>query len=357
MKELLLDVGAVLKGLGPLLHFLDGKRMLVTGARGYLGRYIVATVIEANKLLHHPCEIIALDSFATGASNRDRSEWMNVEDLIFFEHDVKHAVTNVPLVMSREKPIDYVLHLAGIASPHWYKQLPEETISVAVDGSRNMLDVAKYHKARYLFSSSSEVYQTATQVPTPESYVGAVPSMNPRSCYDVSKLMGETLAYVAGQKHGLDIVVLRIFNSYGCGLSERDKRILPVIASAMVAERPVKVFNSNRRTPRRTYTPVANTVLGLFLSLLKGRSGEVYNIGLDTPELTVMELLQRIEQVTGKRIHYAFVDPPEHYETEPLRRCPDITKLKALGFQPVVDLDTGLKRFFDWALATYTGVA
>ena len=355
MRETLLDVEAALNGLGHRLHFLAGKCLLLTGARGYLGRYVVSAIIEANKRLSSPCHIIALDSFITG--NADRSEWMNIPNLTFMEHDVRHTLAKDMSLMSTDpaKRIDFVLHMAGIASPHWYKKMPLETIAVSVDGSRTMLEIAKFHNARYLFTSSSELYQTATINPTPESYVGAVPTMTDRSAYDVGKMMGETLSYVYAQK-GVHTVTLRIFNSFGPGMSEKDRRILPVIASAMVRGKPVTVFqNRERAAPKRTYTPVANTLLGLLLVLIEGEKGQVYNVGLDSPEVTVQELVERIAHVTRRDVRCTFESPPEHYQTEPLRRCPDITKLKGLGFRPVVDLDTGLKRFADWALATYTG--
>jgi UDP-glucuronate decarboxylase len=201
MKELLPFVTATLAGLGPLKHFFEGKRILLTGARGFLGRQVVACFVEMNKTLAKPCEVLAVDTVATPVE-----EWRNVPNISFHVHDVMRGVGVIP------GKLDYVLHLAGIASPYWYKKKPLETIAVAVSGSRHMLDLAKEHKATYLFTSSSEVYQTASIVPTPESYVGAIPSMNDRSCYDVSKLMAETLAYTyAGM--GVDTRVIRIFNS------------------------------------------------------------------------------------------------------------------------------------------------
>ena len=199
------------------------------------------------------------------------------------------------------------------------------------------------------------MYQTASIVPTPESYVGAIPSFNDRSCYDVSKLLGETLAYEYS-KQGVDTVVVRIFNSFAAGMSEKDRRILPLIASALKADRAITIFKrAGRSLPKRTYTPVANTLLGVLTVLLKGRSGDVYNIGLDSPEIDVVELCARIGAVMGREVKLNFEPPPEHYETEPLRRCPDISKLKSLGWRPVVDLDEGLRRFMSWAAGAYTG--
>lgn len=347
MNELLADVRSAIGGLGPLMHTFAGKRVLLTGARGFLGRLVVAAFIEMNTQLAKPCTVIAVDSLLTDAA--DKTHWMNLSNVRCMQQDVKCGVGHIA------EKLDYVMHLAGIASPYWYKKLPLETIAVAVDGSRHMLELAKEHGARYLFTSSSEVYQTASVVPTPENYVGAIPSFTDRSCYDVSKLLGEVLVYIYAQQ-GADATCVRIFNSFAAGMSEKDRRILPAIASAMKADRPITIFSRPMRSlPRRTYTPAANTLLGVLLTLLKGVCGEAYNVGLDSPEITVEELCERISRVTGREVRREFVPAPSHYESEPMRRCPDITKLRGLGFQPVVDLDTGLDRFFKWALETYTG--
>lgn len=357
------DVDDALKGLGPNFHMLAGKSVLVTGARGYLGRFVVAALIRANEFLAEPCRIYAMDSQVVNknAGHRDaRDDWRNVPNLRFIAHDVRHD--GVATVFDGK--LDYVWHLAGIASPYWYSKLPMETIDVAVAGTRNMLALARVHGAKFLFTSSSEIYQTATVVPTPEHYIGAVPPLTERSCYDVSKLMGETLCYVSAlmDRGATHINIVRIFNSFGVTMGEHDRRILTRIASSMVAKRSLTVFaQPGGRLPSRTYTPVANTLSGLLRVALLGEpldgigTNGVYNVGLDTPEVTVPELCSRIAKVTGAEVRYEFKPAPINYQTEPTRRCPDITRLKKLGFLPVTELDEGLERYFKWALATYKG--
>ena len=352
---LLEDVGSVIVGLKDEADVLSGKSILLTGARGYLGRFVVATLLELNDDLPTPMHIYAMDSLLHGPD--DREDWRNQPNLHFIQHDVCHEFGNLTGLLAGKK-LDYVLHMAGIASPFWYNRLPLETISVSVDGSRNLLKLAREHQAKYLFTSSSEVYQTADVVPTPETYVGAVPSQSDRSCYDISKLMGETLAYVYGSKFDVHTNVVRIFNSFGVGLGEKDRRILARIASAVKVDRPVQIYRTREGPwPKRTYTPVANTVLGLLLVMLKGAKNETYNVGLNCPEVDVPTLCGRIEYATGLPIEVEFKDAPAVYQTEPMRRCPDITKLKGLGFVPIVDLDEGLRRFFKWAMKVYTGEA
>ena len=381
---------AAIAGMGPNVFMLRNARVLVTGAMGFFGRYVVDLLLELNNglLSSAPVLIHALDSNVVGSDLP--AHWVNAPNLVRHKHDVRHELGNP---MLGGPALTHVWHLAGIASPYWYKKLPRETVEVAVDGTRNMLKLAREHGARFMFTSSSEVYQTADIVPTPEHYVGAIPSLNDRSCYDVSKLLAETLCYIEAtrtdgcttpekhpnsQHHHFECVarpplhasIVRIFNSFGPGMGEHDRRILPRIASAMVASRELKVFKPQgaQALPKRTYTPVANTLLGFMLVALKGEScgrpdrrgvntaTGVYNIGLDSPELSVPGLISAITRVTDNPVKYSLEPAPEHYETEPLRRAPDITKLKGLGFMPCMDLDTGLKLFFRWALAEYKGI-
>lgn len=356
-------IDAALKGLGPNIAHLSNATVLITGARGFFGKYLVDVLVEANfrKLTQQPINIIALDSLVTGGA-RVAPEWLNVPNLQTHFHDVMHGPPDV-----LNPTPTHVWHLAGIASPYWYKKLPEETVTVAVDGTRNMLKLAKDVGAKFMFTSSSEVYQTANVVPTPESYVGAIPSFSERSCYDVSKLQAENLCYIAATRQNTHVSIVRIFNSFGPGMTEQDKRILPRIASAIKAERAMTVYRQRNHShfPSRTYTPVANTILGFMLVALKGESlnssshqscDGVFNVGLPSPEISVPGLINVITEVTGKQLKYNVVPAPENYETEPMRRCPDIRKIERLGFKPCMDLDTGVAGFFKWALDNYSGI-
>ena len=365
-RQAILDT--VLRSFTPPLSLLLGDaRVLVTGARGFFGRYVVDVLLQLNRtvLAQQPVQIHAMDSGVVGG-REVAHDWLNHPNLTQHWHDVRHEIGVSEF--GGQLPT-HVWHLAGIASPYWYKRLPEETISVAVDGTRAMLELARRAKAKFLFTSSSEVYQTADVVPTPEHYVGAIPSLTDRSAYDCSKLLAETLCYVAATKHGQHCTVLRLFNSFGPGQSEQDRRILPRIMSAAKAKRTINVFkDSNRALPRRTYTPVANTLLGFFIAAVRGdsvgspsrygitHSSGVYNIGLDSPEVTVPELVHMVSRVAGVDLWYSITRPPEHYETEPLRRCPDISRIRTLGWMPCMGLEDGLRIFSKWAMETYEGI-
>ena len=333
--------------LGHHASKLSGKTILWTGTAGFLGQGVIRLIQHLNtNVLEKKCRLLAYDMRLPEQAIVNEFSAAGVE---FRSHDLTTRLWPVG------EPIDYVVHMAGIASPYHYKRRPLETIDVAIEGVRSTLEIARHHGAKFLFTSSSEVYQTATVLPTPESYIGAIASNNERSCYDVSKLMAENLTYVYHNNLGIDACSIRIFNSFGPGISESDSRILPRIASAIVGNFPISVYSKNI-LPTRTYCPSGNTIAGMFLALLNGRSGEIYNIGIDSPELSVTDLVQRIEDACGLRVPHKVVEPEAVYMDEPMRRCPDISKArKTLGYDPIISLDDGLKLFFDWALKTYTG--
>jgi UDP-glucuronate decarboxylase len=339
------NVDVVSSMIGPSVHKLSGKKMLWSGTNGFIGTWVLRVIAYLNeKVLDKPCEFVAVD--------------LSFPDPILVDRFKNSGITFIAKDLTKPfesdlSSFDYVVHMAGIASPAHYKRLPLETIGVALEGSKSLLEIARSSGARYLFCSSSEVYQTATVIPTPENYVGSIPSNNFRSCYDVSKLMGENYAYVYHTHFGLHTNTVRIFNSFGPGLPQSDYRILSRIASAALTKQVLQVFSSGT-LPSRTYCPTANTVAGIFLTLLEGKAGQIYNIGVDSPELTVVDLLKRIEANCNLDIRYELMEPPVVYETEPMRRCPDITLAKTeLGYDPVVSLDQGLKLFFGWALSSY----
>lgn len=340
-------IAPTLQMIKPHAGKLAGKRIICTGTNGFLGKWFVRTISELNrKILSEPCRLIAID--LEKPSEEEQEVIAGGDSITYVAHNLAERFKGLT-----DGKIDYVVHMAGIASPFHYKRLPLQTIDVAVEGSRGMLEIAREHSAKYLFCSSSEVYQTAEINPTPETFIGAIPSNTSRSCYDVSKLMGETLAHVYGDQYGLDTSIIRIFNSMGPGINENDHRILPRIASSLVRKKKITVYK-NKIQPSRTYCPAANTVAGLFLALLNGKSQQIYNIGLDNPELTVIELIERIERLLNKKIEWNLEDAPDVYVDEPLRRCPDISKAKSeLGYDPVVTLDEGLHAFFEWALNEY----
>lgn len=341
------DITTALVENDDVIDSLDGSTILLTGAMGFLGRWLVRVFqhINSTGFIEEPIKLICVDAVDNHAHE------INDENTKFIHHDLN---ANVRLEVGDS--LDYIIHAAGIASPFWYKKHPLETIDVAVHGARQCLELAKRNDARFLFTSSSEVYQTASVVPTPETYVGAVPTMETRSCYDVSKLLGETLAHVYHHEFNIHATVIRIFNSFGVGMKQQDHRILPKLATAMKTDTPFTVFSHPEMQailPTRTYCPCANTIFGLLLALTRGASDHAYNIGLDRPELDTEQIATRAQNVMARQIKIQR-QVARAYSKEPMRRCPDLTKARnQLGYREIVSLDQGLERFFSWAMETY----
>lgn len=336
------DVNEIAESLGPLAHEFAGKRILLTGARGFLGKYFSAVFLRLNStVLRNPCEVIALDNFITAGGN---GTVLNDRNFAFVKHDVIKP-------FHPERKVDFILHAAGVASPAHYRKYPLETLKVATIGLENSLEIAKQHHAKILFFSSSEIYgdPDTGHVPTKESYRGNVSCLGPRACYDESKRLGETLTRIYHEQYQVYGTIVRPFNVYGPGLTRNDYRVLPNFAARISDGKPLEVYGTGRQT--RTFCYATDAIRGFLQVLVNGVPGEPYNIGNPDPEVSMVELADRVSAVTSAKVEHQLSDYPDTYPAdEPMRRCPDITKAKEqLGYSPTVGLDEGLKRFFGWA--------
>lgn len=333
--------------LGDRAGEFAGKTVVITGAAGFLGQYFCGLF----KLLNssrpaNPVRVVALDNFIASTAERPESH----PHFQFHTHNVIEP-------FSFDGKIDFILHAAGIASPRYYRQFPLETMDVAVHGTRRMLELAKSHDARILFFSSSEIYGDPDPafVPTPETYRGNVATLGPRACYDESKRLGETMCAIYAGLYKTQAKIVRPFNVYGPGMRENDYRVLPNFASSLAAQRTLSVYGDGRQT--RTFCYITDALDGFLRVLLYGRAGEPYNIGNAKPEVSMRELVKTMERALGRSVPVQFSDYPAHYPAdEPQRRCPDLRKAQSeLGFEPQIDLLTGVTRFLNWALANYKG--
>lgn len=351
MKKMILtaDIAEIAAGLGAQAAGFDGKTVLVCGGRGFLGRYFTEVFHHLNKTrLKKPCRLIILDNLITaGESGAQVKDFPHIR---FINHDVIKP-------FSCNERVDFVIQAAGIASPYYYRAYPLETLEVAVQGTKNMLVLAQEHRARLLFFSSSEIYgdPDPKHVPTQESYRGNVSCHGPRACYDESKRVAETLCRIFHEKHGTATNMVRPFNVYGPGMQESDYRVMPNFASCVKGRRPLNIYGSGRQT--RTFCYITDAVVGFLKTLLCGIPGEAYNIGNPKPEISMMDLVKRVEKVIGRRIEANLIEYPESYPAdEPNRRCPDIRKARLqLQYEPKVDLNEGLRRFFRWSDGVFTG--
>lgn len=350
MKQFLQsDVAEVAERLGDTAQAFAGKTIIMTGARGFLGRHFTQVFAYLNEhVLTEPCTFVGFDNFI--ASRRLDGDTGETQHVRFEARDVVDAI-------NWDGPLHYVIHAAGIASPFYYRALPLETLDVAIRGTRNALDLATKHGARLTFFSSSEIYGNpdTSHIPTPESYRGNVSCRGPRACYDESKRLGETLTYVYHDKHGTAATTIRPFNVYGPGMQERDYRILPNFASRIKGGKPLHVYGGGSQT--RTYCYITDALVGFLLTVIKGVPGEAYNIGNPTPEISVVDLVKKIEAVLGRDVAYDVIEYPDTYPAdEPMRRCPDIRKARLqLGYEPQVGLDEGLRRYLTWTDGVYSG--
>jgi UDP-glucuronate decarboxylase len=345
------DIEEVVKRIAEPASALAGKTVALTGARGFLGRYFTEVFSRLNRqVLKTPCQIVGFDNLLTAGATGENMPAM--EHFRFVKHDVSKPV-------EWDGPLDYVIHAAGIASPFYYRAYPLETLDVAINGTRNMLELANKHHARFTFFSSSEIYgdPDAKHVPTPESYRGNVACRGPRACYDESKRVGETLCYIFHETCGTATTAIRPFNVYGPGMQESDYRVLPNFASRIKAGQPLSLYGTGVQT--RTFCYVTDALVGFLLTILHGVPGEVYNIGNPEPEISMADMVRMIGEVLGRPIECKVIEYPDSYPAdEPMRRCPDIRKARLqLKYEPQVPLEEGLRRFLSWTDRTYTGVA
>jgi nucleoside-diphosphate-sugar epimerase len=334
---------------------MAGKRLLIVGGAGFLGYYLVQSVLDWNR--HGggaPIEVAVYDNYIRGAP-----AWLTaLEDdpnLTLRRHDVTDPLPE------DIGDVDYLIHAASIASPTFYRRYPIETMDANVDGLRRLLDYALAQKAAgkplsgFLFYSTSEIYgdPTPENIPTPETYRGNVSCTGPRACYDESKRYGETLCVNFAGVHGLPVKMARPFNNYGPGLKITDRRVLPDFARDVFAGRDIVMLSDG--APTRTFCYIADAIVGYYRILTRGRPGEAYNIGIEQPEISMAELADRVVAIARARFGYQgkvvrkTSEEAAYLVDNPNRRCPVIEKARTeLGYEPAIGVDEGLTRALLW---------
>ncbi len=343
------DIREITDGLSDCASLLEGKTIILTGGRGFLGRYFVEVFRDLNqRVLKKPCKIIVFDNLITAGKTGEAIQ--DLEGVQFLKQDVIQPFTY-------DGPVDYILHAAGIASPYYYRAYPLETLDVAITGTRNALELARKKHARFVFFSSSEIYGNPdpANVPTTESYNGYVSCLGARACYDESKRVGETLCTIYHGQFGVHTNMIRPFNVFGPGMQESDYRVLPNFASRIAGKRPLKIYGDGTQT--RTFCYITDAINGFIRVMVKGVAREPYNIGNPTPEISMVDLVKEIEKIKKTPVQLDLIAYPDSYPAdEPLRRCPDIKKAKLqLNYAPQVSLQEGLSRFLSWTTENYTG--
>ncbi len=343
------DIDEVIERIRDAAKDFSGKNVLLTGGRGFLGRYFMEVFDRLNKdVLDKPVTLTVLDNLIT--AGKEGAEIPDFDHIKFIQHDVIQPYDH-------DGKLDYVIHAAGIASPYYYRAYPLETLEVAISGTRNMLELAEKSNARFSFFSSSEIYgdPDAKHVPMRESYRGNVSCQGPRACYDESKRVGETLCYIYHTQNGTKTNTIRPFNVYGPGMQEADYRVLPNFASRIKSGDPLHIYGDGTQT--RTFCYITDALVGFFHIFLKGVPGEAYNIGNPKPEVSMIDLAEALKKISKKGLKCDLVEYPDSYPAdEPMRRSPDIRKAHLqLGFEPIVGFEDGLERFLTWTDEVYVG--
>ena len=336
------DIKHLAKQLQSYHKYLEGKTFLITGAFGFLGKYLVLTLQYLNEhCLQKKTKALLLDNFITGYEEQIISD----DHLIFLRH-------NVIKPFKTDESIDYIIHAAGIASPVYYTKFSIETMDVGTIGTRNMLELAKEKKVKsFIFMSSSEVYGDPDNqhVPTKENYNGNVSITGPRSCYDESKRFGETICLAFWRVFKVPVKIVRPFNVYGPGIRPDDYRVLPNFIEHALRREPLPIHGKGDST--RSFCYINDEIEAIFKVLFSAANGEYFNVGNPVPEISVSELAKLVVQHMPHPVEIVHIDPPHavYASSDPKRRCPDISKLKAaIDFEPQYDLETGLKRTIEW---------
>jgi UDP-glucuronate decarboxylase len=295
---------------------------MVTGGAGFLGSHLCA------HLLRQGHDVLAVDNFFTGT----RSNLANLMQHPRFEL-LRHDIT-FPLYVE----VDTIFNLACPASPIWYQKDPVQTLKTSVLGMINCLGLAKRVKANIVQASTSEVYGDPSLSPQPESYWGNVNPIGPRSCYDEGKRAAETLCFDYVRQHGLDVRVVRIFNTYGPRMASDDGRVVSNFITQALNNQPITIYGKGSQT--RSFCYVEDLIHGLIsVGELDSLDGPM-NLGTDN-EVTVNDLAKLVLLLVGSSssLHH---EPLPH--DDPTQRRPDLAKARAkIGWSPRWSLEDGLK--------------
>jgi dTDP-glucose 4,6-dehydratase len=307
---------------------LAGAHVVVTGGGGFLGSHVCTALVGSG------ARVTCLDNEVTGSAE-------NVADLMSHERfTYRHCDVAAPLPSF--DPVDVVIHLASVASPLAYGRMPMEALRSGSAGTLGMLELAAKDHARFVFSSTSEVYGDPEVHPQTEDYWGHVNPVGPRAVYDESKRFGEAAVVGGRREWGVDAGIIRIFNTYGPQMAVDDGRVVPAFLDQACRGVPLTVAGDGQQTRSLCY--VDDTVAAI-LAMATGHVEGPLNIG-NPAEITILELAETVLRITGSSSTIEHVPMPED---DPRRRRPDITRARTeLGWEPRVDLEDGLARTLAW---------
>jgi len=303
------------------------KFILITGCAGFIGTNLIKRLLKET---NH--KIIGIDNLLTSSEPRGLSDEPRFQ---FLQWDI---VKDTYLFDTLPK-IDEIYHFASIASPPKYRKYSIETLDVNVIGTRNILDLAVKHGAKFILTSTSEIYGDPLEHPQKESYYGNVNTVGERSCYDESKRCAETYVYEYRRKYSGDYKICRIFNTYGPHMDIDDGRVITNIIKNVMSGLPITICGDGEQT--RSFCYIDDMLDGL-LALMESREAGPINLGNPDTECSMNQLVNTFETILNRKLDV--VNIPK-MENDPLIRKPDIQNaFRLLAFQPKIGLEEGLRR-------------
>lgn len=305
-------------------------KILVTGGAGFIGSHLCEALVNKNY------SVICVDNLGTGKLENLKNI-IKRKNFKFIKHDIRQS-------LKLKGKIDFIFHLASYASPPYYQKYSIETLMTNSLGTFNILELAKKNKARFLITSTSEVYGDPKIHPQKEIYWGNVNPVGVRSCYDEAKRFAESLTMEYMRKFKLDIRIVRIFNTYGPRLQKDDGRVISNFIYQALNNLPLTIYGDGTQT--RSFCYVSDMVDGLLKMMFTEKAkNEIINLG-NPGEFTIKEAAILIKELTGSKSKIVYKKLPED---DPTRRRPDITKAKKiLNWEPRINLKQGLIETINW---------
>jgi len=304
------------------------KRILITGAAGFLGSHL------CDRFVKEDYHVIGMDNLITG-DIANIEHLFKLENFEFYNHDVSKFV-HIP------GKLDYILHFASPASPIDYLKIPIQTLKVGSLGTHNLLGLARNKNARMLIASTSEVYGDPNVNPQPEEYWGNVNPVGPRGVYDEAKRFQEAITMAYHTFHGVETRIVRIFNTYGPRMRLNDGRVLPAFIGQALRGEDLTVFGDGSQT--RSFCYVDDLIEGIYRLLMSDYAQPV-NIG-NPDEITIKQFCEEIIKLTGTTQKIVYKELPQD---DPKQRRPDISKAKELlGWEPKIGRAEGLKITYEY---------
>lgn len=301
--------------------------ILVTGAAGFIGKHLVRSLLDDGHV------VVGVDNFIT-ADRADIEPLLAHERFTFVERDIVDGpLDDLPQADS----LSAIFNLACPTGVPNLVPLAYEMLATCYDGSRNVLELARKSGATVLLTSSAEVYGNPLVSPQTEDYTGNVDTLGVRNGYEEGKRVAETLFGIYAQKHGVQAKIVRVFNTYGPGMSLSETRVVPAFVRAALGGQPLRIHGEGAQN--RCHTFVTDMVRGIRLAMAKGEPGRAYNLG-SQKQTTIRELAEAIVRVAGSPSQLQFIDRPSHDHDS---RLPDTKRARnELGWEPTIGLDDGL---------------